>query len=500
MRQKALFAAGDALSGAESLVDLSPAADSMTYNAAQKKEAAQFYADTGFSSVTLPLDQLTPEQKATVEAVAAYQSPDGTMHTPDLASKIIVQDVPSLELVVPTLDGPVDAGISTTLYSLFQPSPSAPEASAVPVPPSLSSPTAVSSVPMAELIKPIQGRAILASPRTVSEVQSLVATMKKLGLNQLWLPITPTGDLALLSQAVQATRGTDIGIYAVVDLLARSRGVAMDAADLTLLGQTNIQSQDALAQRQALAGLPSNSSGTLNEAQQVAVSPFSTAVSRELLTLMHTLATTPGVAGLVWRASAMAGYDEGNATDLDRDFTSLGYTPPARLAFLRKEHVDPVDLFPASARGLADTTLPNFDDSVMEQILEKKWHQFRADADESLLQSLFQQVAADRAASALKPALFVQQRGDHPPHFTWYGSWSGSGTPLPIFRLSSGSPSSEKVQARAQSKVIVINLPLQDLLAEEAVLRQWSVSFRNIGKNHSWDGFVLDARLKGFTP
>lgn len=492
LRQKALYAAGDALAGAEALTDLPPTADSMTYSAAQKKEAERFYAQSGFSSANQTLDQLTPVQKAAVEATPAYTDPDGTAHTPDLSGQFIVQEVPYLELLVPALDGPVDASLSRTLYALFQPTPPAPDA---PTPPSSASSGGALPVPMATLIKPIPSRAVLASLHTAAEVQDLVAVIKKLGLNQLWLPVVPTSDLALLSQAVRSTKGRGIAVYAVVDLLTRPQSTSADAVDLTLLGRTSAQAQAARAEREALAGpSPFKPAVSLPAVDGVAVSPFSAAVGRDLLALTHTLVTMPDVAGIVWRATAMPGYDEGLRTTPDGDFLSLGYTPPARLAFLRREHVDPLDLFPAETLGHADTSLPGFDNAALENNLEMKWNQFRFDADRSLLAALFRQVAMGGATSASKPLLLVQQRGPRPPTVTWYGSWAGPDAPLPTFHSPIGVAVAEKVQARAQSKITVVDLPIQSSLAEAAILRRWSGPLQSIGKNHSWDGFVLECQ------
>jgi hypothetical protein len=515
MRQQALYAAGDALTGAEALTDLPLAPDSMTYSANQKKEAERAYAHIGFSTVNQTLDQLTPEQRAAVAATPPFTGSDRITYTPDLAGKMIVSEDPALELLVPTVNGPVDPSLYLNLYTLFQPSPSTPDAPNAPTTSSPASPGGTPSVPLATLIKPIQGRAVLASPKTAAEVQDLVVAMKKLGLNQFWMPVAPPSQapnstppspappdsFALLSQALQATKGTGIAVYTVVDLLVRPRGLPADAADLNLLGQTSTQAQAALAQREALAGpspyTPVSRPPVING---VAVSPFSAAVGKELLALTHTLVTMPGVAGLVWRATVTPGYDEGEGTETERDFLSLGYTPSARLAFLRKEHVDPVDLFPADARGRADTSLPNFDDAALEPTLETKWHQYRSDADRSLLRSLFQQVAAGGAALLSKPLVIVQQRGAQPPTVTWYSSWDGPNAPLPTFRPSAGAPVAEKVQARAQSKLTIVNLPVQGPLAEVTILRRWVGPLQSIGKNHSWDGFVLDCLPGALAP
>ena len=499
MRHKALYAAGDSMAGVHSLKDLPLAPDSMTFTDAQKKAAQPFYDQTGFSSLTQTLAQLTPEQRAAVAATPAFTGSDGVTYTPDLAGDIIVGEDPSLELLVPTVNGPVDSGLRSTLYALFQPTPPVPDA---PTPPTSPTAPGAPAPPLATLIKPIPRRAVLSSPHTAAEVQALVTAMKKLGLNQLWLPVVPTGQAPdTLSQAVQAAKGTDIAVYAVVDLLTRPRGTPADAADLTLTGRTSAQAQAAQAEREALAGPdPYKRATTIPAVDGVAVSPFSAAVGKELSALTHTLMATPGVAGIVWRATTTPGYDEAQGTAPDQDGLALGYMPAARLAFLRREHADPLDLLPTAARGSADTSLPGFDDLALELTLETKWDKFRADADRSLLTSLFQQIATDGAASASKSLLLVQQRGGRPPTITWYGSWAGPDAPLPTFRPSSGVPVAEKVQARAQSRLTIADLPVPAPLDEAAILRRWSGPLQSIGKNHSWDGIVLNSLPAPATP
>ena len=108
-------------------------------------------------------------------------------------------------------------------------------------------------------------------------------------------------------------------------------------------------------------------------------------------------------------------------------------------------------------------------------------------------------VLAVGAVSAFRPVLLVQQRRQS-PHFTWYGSWAGPGTPFPTFRSAVGVPASEKTQARAQSKFIMVALPVQSPLEQAAILRRWSAGLLGIAKNHSWDGFVLDCQPVGSAP
>lgn len=458
-RKQALAAAGSALTAAHTQAELSPEANSIAYSTSQRKSAQSFYLESGFSSVTQTLNHLTPEQQAVVEVLPGHKDSDGIMHTPDVNGKMIVQEVPTLDLIVPTLDQPLDAGLFTTLYALFQSPSPASEPLEKPV-------THLSSgVTLSALIKPIPERAVLASPHTAAEVKSLVADMKRLGLNELWIPVSV--DPGMLPQVLQETRGSGISVYAVMDLLTRPVGVPKSGVDLDILGDS------------------------ASAAKNLSVSPFSEGIRKQLLDITHTLVGTPGLAGIVWRTTEAPGYDKDDNYNSREAINSLGYTVPARSAFLRKAHADPVDLFPSEIAGQADTSLPAFDNGAVEASLLEQWHEFRVNANLSLLQSLYQQVATDAKGLSSKPVLLVQQRGAPPPS-SWYGSWDGREISLPTFRPYSATSTPEKVQAKAFSKTTVVSLPIEGSLSEAAVLDKWATPLQLIGKNHSWDGFVIE--------
>lgn len=458
-RKQALVSAGSALTAAHTLAELSPEANSIAYSTSQQKLAQSFYLESGSSSVTQTLNQLTPEQQTVVEALQGHKDSTGIMHTPDVTGKMIVQEVPTLDLVVPTLDQPLDAGLFTTLYALFQ--------SPVPTLEPLEKPVThtPSAVTLSTLIQPIPERAVLASPHTAAEVKSLVADMKRLGLNELWIPVA--ADFGMLPQVLQETRGTGISVYAVMDLLTRPVGVPKSEVDLDILGDSS------------------------SPAKTLSVSPFSESVRKQLLNITHTLVGTPGLAGIVWQTTEAPGYDKDDNYHSRDAINSLGYTVPARAAFLRKAHADPVDLFPSEIAGQADTSLPAFDNSAVEASLLDQWHLFRVNANLSLLQSLYQQFATDTKGLSSKQVLLVQQRGARPPS-SWYGSWDGREISLPTFRPYSSTSTPEKVQAKAFSKTTVVSLPIEGSLSEAAVLDKWATPLQLIGKNHSWDGFVIE--------
>ena len=482
LRRQALAEAQSTQGAAHSQTELSPSPDSLAYSPAQQKEASKFYAESGFSSVTQTFRQLTPEQQAVVQAMPSVTTRRGRELVPDQSKSFIVQEVPTVDLVVPGLDGPVDPGLSTLLFDLFQPASQADAAS------DASAPRSTSPLPLAALMKPIGVRAVLAYPQTAAEVTTLVTTAKSLGFNQLWLPVSSASTPAdrsyeRLSQALRETKKSGIAVYAVVDLLTRTpASVPAGAADLSLLGQTSLQTQPVQ--------VPQTQVSQAQVSQALAVSPFSAAVRQELWSSGQKLAALPGLAGQVWRATAGPGYNKEGTQD--EGFTALGYTEAARLAFLRQAHVDPVDLFPSGNYEQAETSLPGFDDAPLEAEMLNRWSRLRSDADISLLTSLYPQAAGKAGAGG--PLLLVQQRGDR-PLFSWYGSWDSAKSPLPKFAAPPLSMTPEKLQARAQSKTTMIALPLRGPLSERSVLDQWSGPLQQIGASQSWTGFVVEMSL-----
>jgi hypothetical protein len=188
----------------------------------------------------------------------------------------------------------------------------------------------------------------------------------------------------------------------------------------------------------------------------------------------------------------------------------LGYTPEMRLAFLRKMHADPVDVYPTAFNlGSADTSLPNFDNAKDQgQALDEAWIKFRRDTNLDLLRELY--VAAKMASASVNPGLsiLIKQRRQGEPDLDdttntitfppgWYGSWDDPQMPPPTLFTAWEEPSTDAdplisaadaIQARMQSHQVIAPFNVKRLQtdgADAAALK------KEIGKP-SCDGFVLD--------
>ena len=149
--------------------------------------------------------------------------------------------------------------------------------------------------------------------------------------------------------------------------------------------------------------------------------------------------------------------------------TTLGYNEAARLAFLRREHADPIDI---DVRGAgnnverADTSLPDFADYTVSDDLSKKWDEFRAESDLAFLRALYavSHPTGGKMAAALTHILVQQRRAD------WGRPGTGAGT--------APRPPSPPAAIRWTTTG---NIALQCRGALEG-----------LGRTRKWDGFVLE--------
>ena len=468
--------------------------------------------------VGLPLDQLTAPQQAAVHRAAEYverqiqEHPERGTSEVDLNGKITLLAAPSIQLLVPRLDGPIDTDLGQRVALRFQNTSQyrAPRHTPPPTQATLSTPDA--SGDLATLLKPIPRRAVVAHPNTVAEVDALMARMKRLGLNQLWLdvfsdgvaripntPLSPVDQPDLLAEALKAAKGTGISVFPTLDLLAWGKKAPEADADLTILGETAAQSEARRVERETVLASAEDRDPPPPASARVTVSPLAPDVQRSLLAVVRAVATRPGIGGLVWRETTPSGYDpRKNPSAGGEAQAALGYNEAARLAFLRREHADPVDIDATGGGGRADTSLPGFD-SPADNGLEEKWDEFRAEGETAFLHTLYAAARPAGGKTAAPLRILVRQRRDF-GGTTWYGSWDGPKAPFPTRRMplddyTGGEfpqDQDEAVQAKAQSQVALLRLPLTGALDAGNIALQCRGALADVGRYRKWDGFVLE--------
>ncbi len=475
----------------------------------------------------LQFEQLTTAQK---QALRHYSEDLARLHDAhpnegyppgvDLEKEIELNVEPSVQLLLPGVDGPIDTGLGPFVSEAFR------DMSQIRRP-RANAPAATADTPPSELTTGIPRRALLVNARTVQELDTNVTQMKQMGLNQLWLPVFSEGvatiagtpfssrdaqAVDLLAHAIKITAASGIGVYPVLDLFAWGRSVPRDTEDLTITGHTSVQDSERRLRRALLRAVASGERPSTFASRKSAVSPFAPSVPRDLSALVAAVAGRPGIAGIVWRETCPPGYDLPDTVRHLEPYGRLGYTEAARLAFLRKAHADPLDITPRlgvrEAFDRADTSLPAFDDPDMDTLLERDWNAFCTQANVSVLNSLCVAAAGAAPASGSAPAagkrpappLFVRERRDN-FGLGWYGAWAGPNTPLPTnhIRFEDGplgaafklAPSAEQ-QAHVQSSINLVRLPVGTTLDEKLVSQRWATVLEAIRTTKKWDGFVLE--------
>lgn len=524
---------------------LAPTADQMKY------EDKNTSGGGAYAILRMNFDQLTSVQQDALKEYSeamhrqAADQPQRGSAGIDFERPIEINVIPSVQLLIPGLDGPVDTDLGQWVSDMFHDMSRWKNSRTAPKPARPQTPT--EDLPsLADLTAGIPRRALLTNCRTSDDVTSAIAKMKTMGLNQLWLVVFSNGAARipgtsfstgpadapdLLALALKLTKGTGIDVYPVLDIFRWSDNVPADLVDLTITGRNSQQDDDIRRKHAALLAAAQGNDPPALPSRRLIVSAFSPVVVSRLAALVKTLSNRPGVAGVVWRETDPEGYD--GLADRARYsiHTELGYTEPARLAFLRASHADPIDLFEGErARGLeqrANTHLPQFDDYDLSAALNKEWLRFRAQTNVEVMNTLFQAALpsgeaalaqnVNRApngqkigqvetgqkgqkADLQKPSVFVRDRRES-WGTTWYGLWGGPDTPLPTRHYDSEAtrpgedpqeaPPEDK-QARSQSRIIMLRLPFTGGLDEISLVKQWQSALKDLRKNKKWDGFVLE--------
>lgn len=545
MRQKPLEAARTDLSKRFGKQTLNAFGDPMALTDAQQK--ADFRGE-------VPLSQMTPDQQKAVREMAEKfnkESASGqSANRPvDLDGKFILEPTVALQLLVPSLPTPIDMGVQMNRGSLFNFNPpqktpeerraeqekqvrdfftnhtdqflktmrehpgawdnfskefpallseflaAHPEAAALVKKARAETPT------LAGILKLVPNRAALVRPRTVEDLTKDVATARQMGLTQIWIDAFSDGKprADLVAEAVKLAKGTGLKVFAVLDVLSWGSKPPAQARDLNVLGETSL---DAQARREARRALQSSPFGgddwrerDIEPLSGVAVSPLSPPVRQTLLGVVQSLKDLPELAGIVLRETAPPGYElqgvtSGDSRADDSSSLTLGYSSEMRLAFLRKSHADPIDVFPTSRFLKANTDLLNFMyDASISQEVHGEWSTFRRDVNLAFLREL--QAAARPLRVLVRrrgPASnlgVVNEDGTRPTDPGWYAAWDNPKLPPPTAFSNRDAPGITSAladkpaltQARAQSP-LVLQAVTSDSLAQLSrfggmSLRQW---------------------------
>ena len=218
------------------------------------------------------------------------------------------------------------------------------------------------------------------------------------------------------------------------------------------------------------------------------VSPAAPGVEATLRALVRRLTATPGITTLALSDTVPPGYFGTGAAD-------LGYVPALRLALLRRDHLDPLDLdWEYGLPGGVDLTLPEFDDPRWGDPWPatsgalKDWDSLRDTATRDLLRRL---LASAQEADGRRVRFLVASRGDVTAP-DWYGLWDNPQAPLPEISAAPPGvrPPAETDYAQAahsRSRIALYRLSFWE------VESQYVVADKLRAVTLGWDGMVLEA-------
>ncbi|HET6386236.1 MAG TPA: hypothetical protein VFJ58_22825 [Armatimonadota bacterium] len=468
--------------------DLPFSSDSLPLSPEQIREANQMERQRGPRGpiLTAPLDQLTPAQqnlaRGIVDKVPAGQD-----------APVMLMSELKLEAVSSKLSGPLDLTQVIDPRSLFPPPGTAKVLAMIkqlesPPPPIMNAPS------VADLIRPYKHRAAIVQPRTPAEVDALIGPMEKLGLNEMWLVVSgpylpnaadpaphhaageasPSFRMDLLTEAVKATDGTGIFVLPLINLTRWGANTPASARDLNIMGEDTAQINDRERERsESETGLPQPPWPA-----EFDVSPFSSEVQDQLVDIVGRASAVPGIAGIVWRSINPNGYEGTSLTGMGQAEFNMGFTLTSRLAFLRKYHVDPIDIDFTLFNHNLDESLPEFDDPEENQAIRNEWAKFLAQEDQEMLRRLLG--VARAAAHTTIPVLVEGQN--------WFISWNNPAEPV----LSEAHPVAvydtilRTVTARPGADIDRVNV--DDRGTVQMVERQLTTNV----KKWPWNGVALD--------
>jgi len=477
-------------------------------------------------SATVPYKDLTPEEQQTVTTqletrkafldVVKAQHPEiaGTLLAPPAVTpetQINVAIHPDLEADIPTLPGPIAFDLGAYLDDILAPLPNTAPGSVTSTikPLGLKLPPGADTASIPDVIRRFPRRAIQAQPRTVAEVSLIIASMQKLGLNELWLDVFSGGkahtkiagitgdtDADIFGEALRIGPPAGIRVLPAVDFYLWDDSAPADIRDRNIYGEDSAEAYNHQMRVYDDPGAEVENGDIPRRlpASSIAVNPMHPTVQARLGQLLRFLAAQPGIDGIVWRETEPAGY---RVSDGGQDATilDLGCTPEMRLAFLRKTHTDPIDILPASYAKPDQFLRTSNDPSAGD--MDAAWRTMLGDAKHAGLRTLYD--TTQQTAGNHKLSIFLRQAGYSDGGVGWYGAWDDPTKPIPTYRspnryiaeLSTQSrPGPWVVQAKAQSKTALYLIPPSASRSAAALAAELTAHVQ--GK--PWDGFVIDLR------
>ena len=382
-------------------------------------------------SASLPFDQLTPTQQQAVQrfqkAQANRKPTTQPRPEPDFEKNIHVLKRLSAQMLIFGLDGVVSTDFGAKLNGLFQPEP----------PPYKTPESELAhyrNLPnWKDAAKAYSRRAVICKPHTTADVDASLVRIAALGFNQMWLTVFENGKARLPGTSFPLDPAcdpkTDLLTYAIAE--GKKKGITVcpvicafqwgaDApAEIqlrTLRGENSAQSarrrfainsltsdtiKTPLLLKLALAPPPSN----------VWVDPMAPETQAALAGLFRAIRGHADAGACVCRDLTPSGLSDQDTVFNSSFFASrcanMGYNPSLRLAFLRKNHCDPIDIFHSfhDETSRANTSLQQYTQNG--ESMEQLWRQFCARNLQMALHSMLEPLTQNARANS--PGLLLER-------------------------------------------------------------------------------------------
>ncbi|BDI33608.1 hypothetical protein CCAX7_56590 [Capsulimonas corticalis] len=440
-----------------------------------KKMGAQNMMTTSdMLQLSMPFSELEPAQQEAARHIQEANTRDHLSSTLD--GDVTLQAEAMVQVVVPALDGPVV--ITQSDSGLLPNPPMTDEDQAASaklmdrifaqqgVRPDTKTDTEDPPAAYARLVRTFERRAVLLDAHTPDEVDKELAAMASLGLNELWLRVSPTptdkdedAAVAWIRRAAKSATAAHIAFYPAFSILGWGDGTPNTLLDRTVLGRSAAQVRKD----------PSGGTRGIRDT----VTPFAPEVPERLMALIGRVGRIPGVAGMAWSDLSAHGY-ESEAFFQDNE-AALGYALAGRLASLRTVHIDPMDLYSKHYQGRTNISVPGFGDSdERDGALYDSWRILRADTGHAFLRAITAAVPPASTPGAPQIPIVLLPPAEEPSN--QYGVWEDLAKPPPAMQFvpfigDDGKPTSsgtERMSGRTVYWTVGFFIPKDGAVSEGA--------------------------------
>ena len=476
------------------------------------------YYHQGLNEAALPYEKLTSAQQAAVQSyeanIKAHPENNNAGWSPDFEKNIHVVKNSAVQMVITGLDGVITTEFGAQLSPLFEPEPKKREIPAEEL-------KMFANLPKwKDAAKAVARRAVICKPLTTADVDASLLRIEAMKFNQMWLvvfqdgkaripgtpfPLDPACDtkVDLLTYAIAEGKKKGITVCPVVDVFAWGKDTPKDLRLWTLRGEDSAQSAARhfkINKLKPVGGeefdpLPKNAVPS----PVVFVDPTDPAAQKALTGLFKAIAGHDGAGAAVCRAMTPEGFANQDAWTQLKIRDGMGFNPALRLAFLQKQHLDPVDMLDSNRNSInlrANLTLANHDGNSYDYELAPKWNTLRSEALQTVWRSLFE--AEQSGAGAKKPALLIGQ-DDGQGFMSWYDDWSDPKAPLPNGGLYAAPPQADPktgAMPKLNTSVLFLSKETPSQMPKEIAKYDWMDVQMKIMEFYKqfrqWDGIAIE--------